>query len=266
LSRRGSVHPGRAGPGYDDRGPRPFAGWREPDLGTVIGILLVLGGCSGASDHAPPALAADSAAVASTPRPSTEAVLRGLYSFGHEVRAFRPCGSTTVLWVRDQTGLLRRLHEELRPGAEPYEAIFTVVAGTVNAPSDTGFGADYDGELTVREIRYAAPEGLGCDSDWSFHIRASGNEPFWTATVDGSGLHLGRPGEPERAWPDASVEAGPDRTRITVPSDTSVGLELQADSCRDSMSGAFSPWAARLRVGDRVFSGCAVAGEGIPGG
>lgn len=259
----------RAGLGDTDRGPLGVRRCHRLAMYGAFAVFLVVAGCSRAED-VPPAADQESAdpdaGVESGASMATDRVLRGMYTFAHEVRVLRPCGSAEALWVRDGTDLLRSLHGELRPGAEPYEEIFVAVRGSVGAPTATGFAADYDGELTVSEVQYAAREGLGCDTDWGFRVRASGNEPFWTATVDGSGLRLSRPGEPDHTWTDAIVEAGGDTVRITVPSNTSPRIELRADTCRDSMSGAFSPWTARLRVGDRVLTGCAVTGASFPTG
>ena len=138
------------------------------------------------------------------------------------------------------------------------------MSGSTGPPPAEGFGADYDGEITVAEVRYAAGEGLGCSHSWDFVYRADGNEPFWSITLDGNALALTEPGEPVRSWADPVVGVVGDITRVAVPSDTSVAMELHAVPCRDSMSGAYSSHTAALRVQGRAFTGCAIPGDPVP--
>ncbi len=62
----------------------------------------------------------------------------GFVTIGHEVRAFRPCGSEEALWVIDSTEVLRDLHREFAPGLDPYEEVFAVVGG-ITAPTTWGW-------------------------------------------------------------------------------------------------------------------------------
>jgi len=40
-------------------------------------------------------------------------LIRGLYAFGHEVRALQPCGEVEDLWVIDSSGTLKAAHGAL---------------------------------------------------------------------------------------------------------------------------------------------------------
>ncbi len=190
--------------------------------------------------------------------------LRGHLVLGHEVRSFTACGSERELWVVDATdGELAEAYGELTHA--PYERLYVEVLGRPGAAPRDGFGADFDGSLRVRALRHAARETRGCDErlDGVLFL-ARGNEPFWSVTVRADGLRLARPGHPPRA-----LRAGPPRregaTRIwSAAGADAVELRLWEERCRDSMSGAWFAFRARLRLGERSADGCAREGEAGP--
>jgi putative lipoprotein len=181
--------------------------------------------------------------------------------FGHEVRSFRPCGSTETLWVTDRSGLLWDIHQELAPHTGPYEEVFFVLAGQRGPPLTEGFGADYSGELVVEEVIYGAWEGFSCDSSWTgFSYRAAGNEPFWTAEVSDRGLVVKRPGEVDLRWIELKEQLEGDAITLEghSPAHGSVLLEIVPAPCRDSMSGAYFGNSAKLLLGEETMKGCAL--------
>ncbi|MCJ7626868.1 MAG: hypothetical protein MUO50_00640 [Longimicrobiales bacterium] len=191
----------------------------------------------------------------------------GFLTIGHEVRAFRPCGSEEALWVIDSTGVLGDLHREFAPGLDPYEEVFAVVGGITVPPPGDGFGADYPGALVVKEVLYAAGEGFRCDYDWSrANYRAYGNEPFWSADISARGIELQRLGEGARSWNRLQEESVGNEVRFTGqgPEGTSIEVTLLREPCRDSMSGAYFGLVAAVRIGAEELRGCALRG-GDPG-
>jgi len=261
------------GPGARLRGPffelHPGRVPLRADLAIlVLAAALGAAGCRPDAGRRADRTAIDTAAqpagvgpVAGTPGPPLE-TFRGHVSFDGAVRSFQPCASDRRLGVQDRSGRLRDLHVELRAGAGPDQAIFVVVRGIAGPAPTTGFAPEYEGEMVVADVRYAALEGHGCGSDWAFRYRAAGNEPFWAVTVTGDTLRLQEPGSPARVWRGVVEQATPDGIRIAVSSDTTVGIELLERACRDSMSGAFSALSARLRVDGRERLGCAIDGAG----
>jgi uncharacterized membrane protein len=185
----------------------------------------------------------------------------GSVVYGHEVRSFRACGSEETFWVTDRTGLLWDLHQELALKTQPYEEVFFVLSGYSGPAPVEGFGADYAGELVVEEIVYAAREGFSCDSNWKgFSYCTLGNEPFWSAEVSDQGLFLKRLGESDLQWTDLTREQSASRTIFIsqeIPA-APLMLEVVSAPCRDSMSGAFFGYTARLQLGSEEFQGCAL--------
>ncbi|MGD9141055.1 MAG: hypothetical protein PVJ42_05895 [bacterium] len=194
-------------------------------------------------------------------------VVKGFAVHGHEVRAFRPCGTDEEVWVIDRTGVLWDVHKGLALGREPYEELFAVVMGRFGPPPEDGFGAEYGRALEVTEVIYVALEGFRCNLDLdSFRYRTFGNEPFWSASISPDGIVLRMPGYEDRSWTDIderpfdggimfSADGPPGQVRIRI-------FELP---CRDTMSGAYFASSAEMRLGHDTFRGCALRGTARPG-
>ena len=122
-------------------------------LGSLLAFGILLG-CAepeaGPEEGAPEAFAGEA-----------ESVFRGHFVWGHEVRSFVECGSDLELWVLDRTGgELKRAHE-----AEvevPYGRLYAEMLGRRGPAPTDGFGADYDGLLTVTELVRTEPARSGC--------------------------------------------------------------------------------------------------------
>jgi len=196
-----------------------------------------------------------------------EQVLRGRVVLGRDLRSFVPCEDGEVAWVVDETPGAD-LGEVYRALATPPDSpIFVEVRGHYGPPPDRGPGSDYASQLTVSELRRAAPEGPGCGEDIrAFEFRALGNEPFWSVRVAEEGIALTRIGEssPIR-FPFVAPEHGADvvtYSSVTELPHHEISLELRRERCTDTMSGARFAYSARLRVDGREMTGCAY--EGLP--
>ena len=121
----------------------------------------------------------------------------------------------------------------------------------------------------LQEVRYAAPEGPGCDQlPPHGEVEARGNEPFWLIRVDGATAYLRRPQNPEEqeyergAW----SQPAPSTWRYDAERDRdgkaqSLTLELSEARCTDSMSGAWYPFRAVIVRNGRKTEGCALEGR-----
>jgi hypothetical protein len=82
---------------------------------------------------------------------------RGIFSWGHEVQSFQPCGSKLVYWVVGEENVLRPLRhrtENLRAKrGEPYQPIYVETTGVIDIKSKReGFAESYDGLFQVRKV------------------------------------------------------------------------------------------------------------------
>ena len=77
---------------------------------------------------------------------------RGHLVWGHEVRSFKPCGMEVEYWVVDLTGgELWDVYRALTH--EPYQPLYAELRGHLGPPPSTGFGAKYEKQLRVLELR-----------------------------------------------------------------------------------------------------------------
>jgi putative lipoprotein len=198
-------------------------------------------------------------------RGEDERLLRGYVVLGHEVRSFEPCEGGGDLWVVP--------NEALRSAAaglthEPYGRVFVELRGRLGPPPETGFGSEYAGQLTVLDLRRAAPaaESHGCAEDLTdVAFRAAGNEPFWHLSITRDAIRFTTPDGPEPVLPLRSPR-GTGRgwtyeTDTPGPPPHSLVLILEPAPCSDSMVGARYSWRARLALDGRTYTGCAWEGD-----
>lgn len=195
---------------------------------------------------------ADGATVdgATAPRPR----LRGtLLVRGDSALTFIACGTVTERALTAPPSA--RLH-----------AAVTAVNGALRDSVWVEFSADTArGALTARETLFAASprERSRCDEPTPpFDIVASGNEPFWRVTFDGTQLVLERPEPPRELVFDVDTSASRGNLTTIIGRRTlgklhELKLGLLHEDCRDGMSDAWYPYRAEVRIGDLALHGCA---------
>jgi uncharacterized protein YecT (DUF1311 family) len=83
--------------------------------------------------------------------------MRGHYTYGHEVQAFQPCGTTVAYWVIARPEINRKLVEAHREFANvTYEGIFVDVAGWRGTEPLAGFADGYGGSWRVTRLDSAS--------------------------------------------------------------------------------------------------------------
>ena len=201
---------------------------------------------------------------------SASNVVRGFLVLGHEMRSIKPCDEDRELWVIP-IAEVTSAYEAL--SREAYAPVFVEVEGELGEAPETGFGADFAGQLTVSGFRRAAPaeEGFGCREDVStFAFRASGVEPFWGLQVRSNSIVYSTPDIPQTVfaaaepavlqggWVYESTSSGPESLSLT--------LRITPEPCSDSMVGAIFTWSAEVDIEGEVRQGCAWEGALAPGG
>jgi len=171
--------------------------------------------------------------------------------------------SATLVFVACGTTAERPV--QLRRFSQVIEAL-VAVNGAVRDSIYLELEADTaGGRIGAREARFATnfSEGSRCDRPRSyFDVEATGNEPFWHVTLDGSQLVLERAEAPlELAFvADTPVVRG-GLTTIFAHRDEGRVRDLQfgllRTACRDGMSDAWYPYRAEVRFGKMALHGCA---------
>lgn len=167
--------------------------------------------------------------------------------------------------VLDRTGGdLRRAHEALGGPGQP---VFVEVRAEAVEP---GAGTrDAPARLGVISLVRASPvgEGAGCsEAPARYRFRASGNEPFWSVTVERDSVVFQQPEEPRRvAAPIVGAEADSNHYAVHArsggPSPHTIRLLLTLGRCADSMSGALYSFSAVATIDGRSLTGCGRAGD-----
>jgi len=186
---------------------------------------------------------------------------RGHLVLGHEVRSFTPCEKKVEYWVYDQTGGdLWKVYKELTH--QPYQPIYVEVLGRLAPPPSDGFGADYDQQVTVKELRRAGLETRGCAEDLKgILFRASGNEPFWDVQITEVSIVFSELGNPKLTFPRAPPDISDD-TRVFVskmnePAQHDIRISITEKRCIDTMSGEHFSFTAQVILDDKQYAGCA---------
>ncbi|GAL64055.1 hypothetical protein [Algibacter lectus] len=82
---------------------------------------------------------------------STQIILRGIITLGHEVSSFSPCGDDKEFWIIAKEELTE-LYFKLTKNKAPYSPIFVRIEIIDKGKSEDGFAADYDSTYEVVNI------------------------------------------------------------------------------------------------------------------
>ena len=231
---------------------------------------LALAGCSRPGDAPAPATPSSvnpaptselsSGPVEEAPAESSLAIKRGMVTGEGDHATFRACDDPTELWLIDGEGTLTQLLTE--DTTSLYVESYGERGPLHDDPTAT---RDYAGDFMLEQLLYAAStaEGRGCDRPLPDNVvSARGNEPFWAVEVTQTGMLWKQPDDPkEIALGDLQAEDAEGTVGYRA-SDAGHQLELQieAQACRDSMSGEYFAFAARAVLDGREFKGCARVG------
>jgi len=240
-------------------------------------VLLTLAGCSKAPESADRAAAPiadtdtsslppEAPARTEPPAESGLAIKRGIVTLAPDRSSFRPCGEQKELLLVDQTdGVLKRefAGEKDEDGADQVLKLYIEAYGerAIDQPAPEGFA----GTFMLEEPLYAAPDGQtrGCDSPLQDYIVAArGNEQFWSAQVAEEALLWRQPEEPKEisiAAPQTQNAEGA-VSYVAANTDHKIELLIEAQGCRDDMSGEYFAYSARATLDGKKYAGCARIG------
>lgn len=251
------------------RGPRQIA--------TLVCSTLLLAACSRQPDppaaqpaDAPPSSSAVTAELPAAPAPEQPAdsglsIKRGIAMLAQDRMTFRPCGEKVELWLLDQSdGLRQTFADELQNG--PATLYFEAYGERAPVSEDVAEARAYAGTFILEEVLYAGAQGevRGCDAPAaSYVVAARGSEPFWAVEVGDGGIVWRQPEEPKEISLGPPQKQDAEGTVRYQASGNGHELELLVDAqtCRDPMSGEFFAYSARAVLDGKAFSGCARVGR-----
>lgn len=129
-------------------------------------------------------------------------------------------------------------------------------------PPPNGFGADYDNQLTILQLRRAGLETRGCEEDLQgFEFRGSGNEPFWNVEISEKGIIFSELGEPQITLPYCKPRASGERltysSKVGGNGQREIEIIIDERPCIDNMSGEHFSFSASVILNGRTYAGCA---------
>jgi len=247
---------------------------RSSALSACIGALVL---CACSKQEAPPAAPASDGASApaptapapaapssALPAESSLALKRGTLSLASEQATFQPCGEQAPLWVIDQTDGV--LHETFANESKPLELYVEAHGERTPVPTEVAAARPYRGAFILEEVLYATPpsDAHGCNEPApTYVVAARGNEPFWSIEVADDKLTWRQPEEPQELVIDAvqSEDAEGAVGYTGSAQGHTIEVFIEAQSCRDSMSGAYFAYSARATFDGKSLKGCARIGD-----
>ncbi|HEY4368385.1 MAG TPA: hypothetical protein VGN07_14210 [Steroidobacteraceae bacterium] len=230
--------------------------------------LVLLSGCERkpAETPAQPAAATEppvttTPTTPAQPADSSLAIKRGVITAG-EHPIFRACDGHVDLWVIDESeGALTQLFSE---GAK---SVYAEVYGERTIiPQDVPAAHSYPGAFVLEQLLYAGnvSEVKGCEvAAPSDVVSARGNEPSWAVQVTDTQMVWKQPSAPQEITLGGLQSQDAEGTVSYNASGDGHEVELLIDAqpCRDSMSGEFFGFAARAKLDGKEFKGCARVGR-----
>jgi uncharacterized membrane protein len=252
---------------------------REPLLLLLCGLGLSL--VTACSRKEPPADAPTPSVTASSPAPAVPsaaptaserpaesglAIKRGVAMLAQDRMTFRPCNDQTEWWLLDQTdGVLQRTFKD-DGQASPLMLYIEAYGERSTELPDNPAASAYAGTFVMEEVLYAGVQGTvkGCDQPaQTATVIARGAEPFWAVEVEDTRMVWRQPEDPkEIVLGEPQMQDAEGAVRYQAASnDHRVELMIDAQECRDPMSGEFFGFAAKATLDGKPFSGCARVGK-----
>jgi uncharacterized membrane protein len=241
--------------------------------------LLTLAGCSKAPESAAvpatpettfsdaPSATDGTPTTSEPPAESGLAIKRGIATLAAERSTFRPCGEQGELQMVDQTdGVLGRTFagdNDANGAGQPLKLYIEAYGErSTDQPAEAGFA----GTFLLEEALYAAPDGQtrGCDTPaQDYIVAARGNEPFWSVEVTDAALLWRQPEEPkEISIPAPQTQDSEGAVSYAAANEAhKIEVMIEAQACRDDMSGEYFAYAARGSLDGKKFTGCARVGK-----
>jgi len=224
----------------------------------IPGLVVVAVACGGGDRPAPAAAPpAPPPIEASAPPPDAPvSVVRGIAIF-EPTMSFRPCNGPIVSLLDSTSNRLRPLIGLV--GSTETQGVFVIGAGATSPRN----------ELVLREVDYVvrpAP-GEGCERpEQEYTIGVRGVDSTWQVTITAGAIeYRDAAGSQSIRFPAASAaEAG---GTMTYTSSTDFGpshtmrIVLTPGSCRETRSGAWSPFLASVTLDGKTAQGCAWRGS-----
>ena len=178
-------------------------------------------------------------------------VIRGEVVLGNEVRSIVPCGSKQQYWLDMPED---RFQQGKKLTRSPYEPLYGELIGHLETANKKGIDDNYTARFVVEKINFLTAENPKRCAQPTQPTKAFGNEPFWSVEFKQNSLQFNQMGYPKQELDLQSSKLQPERRRYSF---NGGHLELNQQSCTDTMSSSLYGWSASLSLNDKNYRGCA---------
>jgi uncharacterized membrane protein len=248
----------------------------------LCSTTLVLAACSRQTEQPvpPPPETAAPASAAAIPQQSEQqpapaqpdaadsslSIKRGIVMLAQDRMTFSPCNEKAELWLLDQSDgvLMQTFASEMQRG--PAKLYVEAYGERAPVAEDIAESKAYAGTFVLEQVTYAGVQGQvrGCDAPApNFVVAARGAEPAWAVEVGDSSIVWRQPADPkEIALSAPQTQDAEGTVRYHAAGDGhELELLVDAQSCRDPMSGELFAYSAHAVLDGKEFSGCARVGK-----
>ena len=224
----------------------------------IPGVVLMMAACGGGDRPAPaPAPPAPPPIDASAPVAAAPlSVVRGIVIFDPTL-TFRPCNGPIVSLLDSTSNRLRPLIGLV--GSSEQQGVFVIGTGETSPRN----------EMILRDVDHVVRPGPGegCERpEQEYSVGVRGVDSTWQVMIaPGAIEYRDAAGSETIGFPAATPsEAGGSSTYNSTtefgPSHT-IRIVLTAGSCRETRTGAWSPFQAAVTIDGRTVQGCAWRGS-----
>ena len=224
----------------------------------IPGLILVSAACGGGDRPAPAAAPPPPPPIeASAPAPDAPvSVVRGIAIF-EPTMTFRPCNGPIVSLLDSTSNRLRPLIGLV--GSTETQGVFVIGGGATSARN----------ELVLREVDYVVRPGPGegCERpEQEYTIGVRGVDSAWQVMITPGAIdYRDAAGTESIRFPAAAAaEAGGTSTYSSTTefgASHTIRIVLTPGSCRETRSGAWSPFQASVTLDEKTVQGCAWRGS-----
>jgi putative lipoprotein len=175
-------------------------------------------------------------------------VFRGKVIIGGDMGTFIPCGT------RDQytLTLTPAIHQALANRMQyPYQELYGELIGYLDTPSQTGFNADYQAQMIVKQLNFISNDAvLGC-SERPHPTQALGIAPQWLITIENQEMRF----LPQQQSAGISQQKA-NNQEVRYQSDKGK-VVLTPSLCQLQQEGQLYGWMASAQTDSGRHKGCA---------
>lgn len=175
-------------------------------------------------------------------------VFRGKLITGNEGSSLIPCGTREQYTLALSPQMEKTLAQQTQ---YPYQELYGELIGYLEAPSQTGFNADYQAQLVVKQINFVADDAIRSCSEEPHPTQALGIDPKWLVAITNQEIQF----YPEQL--NAPITQQQHNNQKIYYSSEHGSLTLTPELCQLQQDSHLYGWIASAKSDQGRYKGCA---------